>query len=166
MAPQTAMRVLVVEDNGDVAESTSRLLRMLGYESEVAANGQIALEKAVAFEPDLLLVDLAMPHLDGYELANRFRLTPAFGGTHMIAVSGYVDAAHRLKAAEVGFDGFVSKPFTKDDLEDVCKRVKSRIAETNKAIEDSRTAVEATSGLNERSRHSLGEFWLNRKASE
>lgn len=160
------MRVLVVEDNGDVAESTSRLLRMLGYESEIAANGQIALEKAAAFAPDLLLVDLAMPHLDGYELANRFRLIPAFGGTQMIAVSGYVDAAHRQKAAEVGFDGFVSKPFTKDDLEEVCNRVKSRIAETSKAIKDAHAAVETSSGVNEKSRHGLGEFWLNRKASE
>jgi CheY-like chemotaxis protein len=139
---------------------------MLGYKSEVAANGQIALEKALAFEPDLLLVDLAMPYFDGYELANRFRLIPAFGSTQMIAVSGYADAAHRQRAAEVGFDGFVSKPFTKDDLEDVCKRVKSRIAETSKAIEDARAAVEATSGVNEKCRHGLGEFWLNRKASE
>lgn len=135
------MRVLVIDDNEDVALGASLLLEMLGCESALVTSGDAALEKAPTFHPDSMLIDLAMPHLDGYELADRFRVDPAFAGTPMVAVSGYVDANHREKAQAVGFDGFVSKPFTVRELENVCNRVRAVIARTRTAIEASRVAA-------------------------
>lgn len=152
------MKVLVVEDDDDTAESTSLLLRTFGCETELACSGTAALEKAPAFKPDLMLIDLAMPHFDGLELANRFRLIPAFNKTPMIAVSGYVDAKSRRRAFDGGFDGFVSKPFTKDDLAAACDRVQVLIAQAKALINMSKAAVAASRELTRRSR---SDFWIN-----
>ena len=165
-ATETAMRVLVVDDNEDVALGTSLLLRMLGCDAELATSGEIALEKALAFVPDLMLIDLAMPHLDGHELVNQFRLIPAFGDKPMIAVSGYVDAVHRQRAFEAGFDGFVSKPFTAPELENVCNHVRAVIAQTKTAIEQSKAAADTTRRTSRRCQAELDEFWLNRRVSD
>ena len=161
-----ALRVLVVEDNEDVALGTSRLLKALGCESDVATSGDAALEKAPAFHPDLMLIDLAMPYLDGYELVNRFRVIPAFGDTPMVAVSGYVDANHREQARAAGFDGFVSKPFSSCDLENVCARARAAIDKSKAAIEQSRAAAAEGEKTNRLCRTDLDEFWLNRRVSD
>jgi CheY-like chemotaxis protein len=150
------LRVLVVEDDDDNAETTSLLLRMLGHETEVAYSGETALEKAPSFVPDLMLIDLAMPRFDGFELENCFRLIPAFNKTPMIAVSGYVDALHRQQAFEAGFDGFLGKPFTKDDLAEVCDRVvRASPPGTTASVGQPRTARRE---LSPRSRF---DFWIN-----
>jgi CheY-like chemotaxis protein len=157
------LRILVVEDDVDTAESTSLLLRTLGHSSRAALNGQSALEEAPAFHPDLMLIDLAMPMLDGCELANRLRIMPDFGQTPLIAVSGYVDARYRQKALEAGFDGFLSKPFTKDDLESLIGRVQSALVRTHAAIEESRDRAQASRQIVQKSREGLDEHWLNRR---
>src|SRR3569623_1627268 len=137
-AVSSPLRILVVEDDADTAESTSLLLRMLGHSSRAALSGESALEEAAAFAPALMLIDLAMPVLDGCELANRFRRMSSFGNTPLIAVSGYADAPHRQQVLEAGFDGFLSKPFTKNDLEDLISRVQTVLTRTTAAIEESR----------------------------
>lgn len=162
-AAQQALKILVVEDDDDTAESTSLLLRMFGYQTELACSGAAALEKAPAFKPDLMLIDLAMPQLDGLKLANRFRLIAALKETPMIAVSGYVDAKSRQRAFDAGFDGFISKPFTKDDLAAVCDRVQVLIAESKALIGKSMAAVAASRELSRRSR---SDFWFNRHGKE
>lgn len=162
-AAQQALKVLVVEDDEDTAESTSLLLRTFGFETESACSGNAALEKAPVFKPDLMLIDLAMPHFDGLELANRFRLIPAFNNSPMIAVSGYVDAKSRRRAFDAGFDGFISKPFTKDDLAAACDRVQVIIAESKALTDKSKAAVAASRELSRRSR---SDFWINRHGKE
>ena len=165
-ATETALRVLVVDDNEDVALGTSLLLGMLGCESEVATSGEVALEKARTFAPDLMLIDLAMPHFDGFDLANRFRLIPAFGDKSMVAVSGYVDAVNRQRAWEAGFDGFVSKPFTACELESVCNRARAVVARTKATIEQSKAAADATKRTSQRCQAALDDFWLNRRVND
>ncbi len=165
-AAEPALRVLVVDDHEDVALGASLLLEMLGCESELATNAEAALEKACAFDPDLMLIDLAMPHFDGYELASRFRDAPSFADKPMIAISGFVDSDHRERALEAGFDGFVSKPFTAFELQSVCDRVRLVMARTRTAIEQSKAAAEAAKKTTRRCRFGLDEFWLNRRVSD
>lgn len=87
-------------------------------------------------------------------------------GTPMVAVSGYVDANHRKKAQAVGFDGFVSKPFTVRELENVCNRVRAVIARTRTAIGASRVAAAESQKRNRRCQIDANEFWLNRRLSD
>jgi CheY-like chemotaxis protein len=156
--PQPALRVLVIEDDDDTAQSTSLLLRTLGHESEAVPSAVAALERAPVFHPDVMLVDLAMPGCDGFELANRFKHNPAFDKTPMIAVTGFVDPKHRDMAFDAGFDGFVSKPFTIGDLEDVCNRVGATIG---RAMEPKKAATTSRKLSRRRS-----DFWLNRHRRE
>ena len=159
----TPLRILVVEDDVDTAESTSLLLRTLGHCSRAAFSGEGALTEAPAFRPDLMLIDLAMPKLDGCELANRLRLMPDFGQTPLIAVSGFVDARHRQRALDAGFDGFLSKPFTLEDLQGLITRVQVTICQTNAASDETRQRAAATRETVRKTRDSLNDYWLNRR---
>jgi len=165
-ANPSVLRVFIIEDNEDVAVSTSLLLKFLGHGSETVSRGEAALEKALAYRPDLLLIDLALPEVDGYELANQFRSNCAFDDTPMFAFSGYADAVHRQRAMDAGFDGFMSKPFTIADLESVCRRAQTVIAETNVRVQRALAAAHATREISRRCRAALDEFWLNRCASD
>ena len=116
MSALQSLRIFVVEDDVDSANSLALLLRWLGHESHVAVDGAVALEIASVLQPDLMLIDLAMPNLDGCELAERLRERAEFAKTPLVAVSGYVDGKHRQHAADAGFDDFLGKPYTADDL--------------------------------------------------
>jgi two-component system CheB/CheR fusion protein len=109
-------RVLVVEDNQDIRESSCELLSMAGFEVTAAATGFEALEKAPAFRPTAVLLDVGLPDLSGYDVARRLREKPQFASTLLIAVTGYdTPEAHALSAA-AGFDHHMSKPVNFDDL--------------------------------------------------
>jgi two-component system CheB/CheR fusion protein len=109
-------RVLVVEDNQDIRESSCELLAMAGFEVSAAATGFEALEKAPAFRPTAVLLDVGLPDLSGYDVARRLREKPQFASTLLIAVTGYdTPEAHALSAA-AGFDHHMSKPVNFDDL--------------------------------------------------
>lgn len=116
MSATQLLRVFIVEDDVDSANSLALLLRWMGHESHVAADGAIALEIASILQPDVMLIDLAMPKIDGCELAVRLRQQAEFEQTPLVAVSGYVDQKHRQQAAEAGFDEFLGKPYTADEL--------------------------------------------------
>jgi CheY-like chemotaxis protein len=107
---EARLRVLVVEDNRDAADSLALLLRIWGHEAHVAYDGAAALEVARDQRPDVILVDLAMPRLDGCALARRLRLEPRVNPPLLVAVTGYGDAAHRRAAAEAGFEHYLVKP--------------------------------------------------------
>lgn len=158
-----ALRVLIVEDDSDTAQSTSLLLRLLGCEAEAVCDATAALERAPQFRPDAMLIDLGMPRFDGLELARQFRFIPEFRNTPMIAVTGFVDPKHRQLAFDAGFDGFISKPFSIDDLETACCRIHASIARTNQAIEESKAAIAAGRA---QTRGGESEFWLNRQGRE
>lgn len=128
MTALQSLRIFVVEDDVDSANSLALLLRWMGHEAHVAVDGAVALEIASVLQPDLMLIDLAMPNLDGCELAMRLRERAEFATTPLVAVSGYVDSKHRQQAAEAGFDDFLSKPYTADDLLQLFVRLQPKFA--------------------------------------
>jgi CheY-like chemotaxis protein len=108
-----SLRVLVVEDNVDAADSLSMLLRLYGHEVRVARTGPTALELASAFLPNVVLLDIGLPGMDGYEVARRLRECPDFQDVKICAVTGYTPSeADRGRQQEVGFDHYFVKPLT------------------------------------------------------
>jgi CheY-like chemotaxis protein len=112
----TQRRVLVVEDNQDIRESSCEVLLMAGFEVIGAATGFEALEKAPIFHPNAVLLDVGLPDLSGYDVARRLRESPQFASTLLIALTGYDGPeAHALSSA-AGFDHHLSKPVDFDEL--------------------------------------------------
>ena len=111
------LRVLVVDDCRDTTDSTAELVGLWGHDARRAYGGADALQVAAEYRPDVLLVDLAMPGVDGYAVARRARSLPGLHGALVIAVTGYMDAEHRRRAAAAGFDFYVVKPVDPKTLE-------------------------------------------------
>ncbi|HTW39130.1 MAG TPA: chemotaxis protein CheB [Steroidobacteraceae bacterium] len=105
-----AVRVLVVDDNADIAESTALILQLAGYTVKKALSGEEAIEMAAAFEPSVVLLDIGMPGLDGYAVARRLRDEPNLKKAVLIAVTGYGTSADRSRAKAAGFDRHLVKP--------------------------------------------------------
>jgi len=104
------LRVLVVDDNRDVAESTAVLLRLEGCEVHVAHDGEEALGMVRQLHPTAVLLDIGLPRMDGYQVAERIRAEPEHRGILIIAVSGYGQEEHRLRSKQAGFDYHIVKP--------------------------------------------------------
>jgi CheY-like chemotaxis protein len=117
------LHVLVVEDDQDTAASSAMLLRLYGYEVEVAADGPSAVQAVEANLPDVVLLDLGLPKMDGWEVAKQIRLH-RYGKRRpfIIAVSGYGDKAARARSYESGIDLHLVKPVDPAELEDLLKR--------------------------------------------
>jgi PAS domain S-box-containing protein len=103
-------RLLVVDDNVDAATSQADLLRLLGHEVEVAYSGEDALEKAKAFSPEIVLLDLGMPGMDGFEVARRLRAAPGDKPIKLVAQTGWGQEEDRRRTREAGFDAHLAKP--------------------------------------------------------
>ena len=103
-------RILVADDNRDVVESFQIMLRILGHEVQTALDGEEAIEKAEQFRPDVIVLDVGMPMLDGYETASRIRQRPWSRDVVLIAVTGWGNDKDKLKSAEAGFDVHLVKP--------------------------------------------------------
>ncbi|HTP24047.1 MAG TPA: PAS domain S-box protein, partial [Anaeromyxobacteraceae bacterium] len=115
-ASKSRRRVLVVEDNRDAAESLAELVKLFGHAVEVAYDGPSAVEKALAGAPDIVLCDVGLPGMSGFEVARRLRAS-SNGELRIIAVSGYAQPADVNRAVEAGFDGLVAKPFEPVEIE-------------------------------------------------
>lgn len=109
-------RVLVVEDNLDAARSLSALLQIMRHEVRVAHDGNEGLAVAAAFRPEVILMDLGMPVMDGYETARRIRAQAWGKQPLIIALTGWGNAEDRLRTREAGFDEHLVKPVDVDDL--------------------------------------------------
>jgi PAS domain S-box-containing protein len=105
-----AARVLVVEDNDDGREMLVTLLEMLGYETASAGDGPRALEAAERFKPDIVLLDLGLPLMDGFEVCRRMRVMPEVRGATIVALTGWGAEKDRQRTAEAGFDAHLTKP--------------------------------------------------------
>jgi two-component system, chemotaxis family, CheB/CheR fusion protein len=103
-------RILVVDDNPDTADSLALLLRLRGYEVEVAYDGPAALERAGSFHPQVVLLDIGLPGLDGYQVAERLRQERRLGKLRLVALTGYGREQDQLRAREAGFDHHLTKP--------------------------------------------------------
>jgi two-component system CheB/CheR fusion protein len=106
----SAARVLVVADHRDAAESLEMLLSSRGHRVVVCYDGPSALAAATAAAPDLMLVDIGMPGMDGYEVARRVRRDPALRGVRLVALTGYGGEEDRQRARAAGFDNHLVKP--------------------------------------------------------
>jgi CheY-like chemotaxis protein len=111
------LRVLVVDDNHDCADSLSMLVNLWGDKAQTAYDGAAALALTALRRPDVVLLDLAMPKMDGCQVARRLREQTAFGDTLLIAITGYTNQAHRQLCSEAGFDHYLIKPVDLADLE-------------------------------------------------
>ena len=122
------LRVLVVDDNHDTADSMALLVNAWGHDVCVAYAGAAALEAAAAYRPDVLLLDVAMPVVDGNHVARQLRRQTRFKDTLLIAVTGYADQAHRLASEGAGFDHYLVKPVNLSTLEKLLLREQGRRA--------------------------------------
>jgi two-component system cell cycle response regulator DivK len=109
-------KVLIVEDNEDNRELVVKVLRNKGYEIVQAADGEEALEKAVAERPDLILLDISLPKLDGYEVAKRLKSMEEFQEIPIIAFTAHAMKGDREKVIVAGFEGYISKPVNVREL--------------------------------------------------
>ncbi len=103
-------RILVVDDNKDSAESLAILLRLTGHEAHTAFDGDEAVERAAALRPDVVLLDIGLPVISGYDAARQIRAQP--WGKHMVlvAMTGWGHDEDRQKSREAGFDAHLVKP--------------------------------------------------------
>jgi CheY-like chemotaxis protein len=103
-------RVLVTDDNRDQAESLAMLLNLMGHDVRTAFDGAEALETALAFAPEIALIDIGMPGMDGTEIARRFKAQPALRDTVLVAVTGWAQDKDREKSRASGFSHHLVKP--------------------------------------------------------
>jgi CheY-like chemotaxis protein len=109
-------RVLIVEDDVDAAEALATLLQLFGHIADVAHDGSAALAALDRVRPDVMLVDIGLPDIDGFEVARRARLLPAGEKTLLVALSGYGQDSDKQRAREAGFDHHLTKPIEIDAL--------------------------------------------------
>jgi two-component system CheB/CheR fusion protein len=108
--PLRGRRMLVIEDDEDVASAMQTVLEMAGHEVAVAGNGPDGIAEARAWKPEIVLCDIGLPGMDGYEVARRIRADAALRGTFLVALSGYAQVDDIAAARAAGFDEHMAKP--------------------------------------------------------
>jgi CheY-like chemotaxis protein len=114
--PMSKLRILIVDDYADAAESMAMLLQMEGHDVETADCGMKAIERAHVFHPQVVLLDIGLPDLDGYEVAKRLRLLPETQDAILIALTGYGRAEDRERSQSAGFNHHLLKPVNLETL--------------------------------------------------
>jgi CheY-like chemotaxis protein/two-component sensor histidine kinase len=117
--PVHTSRVLVVDDNMDAADMLVVMLQMFGHEVQATYSGQTALETAVAYQPDCVLLDIGLPDMNGYEVARHLRQQPQTKDVRLIAMTGYGQESDRQSTQEAGFDHHFVKPADPQKLQDL-----------------------------------------------
>ena len=105
-------RILVIEDNTDMREFLQRILKRRGYGYLGAVDGAEGMALALAERPDLILMDLALPVLDGYEATRLLKANPEFAATPIVAVTAHARIVDQERAIESGCDAYISKPYS------------------------------------------------------
>jgi CheY-like chemotaxis protein len=105
-----------VDDNIDAAQTLAALLELRGHKVSVAHDGPSALERAHAANPDVMLLDIEMPGMSGFDVARSVRRDPALAAVRLIALSGYGHESDRSRSREAGFDAHMIKPVEADTL--------------------------------------------------
>ena len=118
-AAGSSRRVLVIEDNADAADTLREMLEMWGHEVAVAHDGRAGLAQARVFAPDVVLCDIGLPEMDGYEVARAIRADPETASTFLVAVTGYALPEDQRRAAEAGFMRHLGKPVPIEVMEEV-----------------------------------------------
>lgn len=118
-------RILVVDDNRDSASTLAILLRLMGNVTQTANDGLEAVEAASDFRPDVVLLDIGLPKLDGYEACRRIRQQPGGADMVVVAVTGWGQDEDRARSSEAGFDHHLVKPVDQATLAEILASVTS-----------------------------------------
>jgi signal transduction histidine kinase len=129
ITPQVRRRILVADDNSDALESLATLLELGGHEVFSAANGALALESAERHLPEVALLDIGMPKLDGYEVARRIRAQPWGRSITLVALTGWGQDSDRRRSGEAGFDSHLVKPLDLEKLTELLGQLPTRARE-------------------------------------
>jgi CheY-like chemotaxis protein len=121
-----SVRILVVDDNRDSADTLGALLQMSGHSVEVAYDGVSSLAAADEFQPEVVLLDIGMPDMDGYAVASRLRRRPGGDDTLLIAITGWGQPADKQRALAAGFDHHLTKPVEHSTLLSLLTRPTNR----------------------------------------
>ena len=121
LAPETSRRMLIVDDNRDAAETMAMLQELRGHKTLTAHTGPDAIIAAAAFLPEVILLDIGLPGMDGYEVARRLRLMPALASSFLVALTGYGSDGDRDRTKAAGFDEHLVKPANLDLLRDLLR---------------------------------------------
>ena len=120
------LRVLVVDDNADAAQMLAALLEVQGHAVSVEYDARGALARARSEHPDVLLLDIGLPDMDGYELARRLRAQPENAGATLVALTGYGQKQDRQEARQAGFDHYLVKPADLNEVNEVLAQAEAR----------------------------------------
>ena len=120
-------RILVVEDESAIVDIVCRALRRHGYETESAGDGDAALDKAATLRPDLVILDLMLPKMDGWEVCRRLRAMPETASTPVIMLTARRDERDIIEGLEIGADDYIKKPFS---LAELVARVRALLRRT------------------------------------
>ncbi len=140
-AARRDLRVLVVEDNPDAAEMLELTISQLGHATRVAHDGASAISVATEFAPDLILLDIGLPVMNGYAVVRRLRELPEFRHVHIAAVTGWGQEEDRRKARDAGFDSHFTKPLSPALLEDLLATIAHRVVSAPDAANTPRTRL-------------------------
>lgn len=110
-------KIIVVDDNEDAADMLAMLLERLGNTTRVAHDAHAALQLVDEFAPELAVLDIGLPEVDGYELAQQLRRRAGTERVHLIALTGYGQASDKARAVQAGFDAHLVKPVTLETLQ-------------------------------------------------
>jgi CheY-like chemotaxis protein len=117
------LRVLLVEDDADIANRMALLLRLWGHNTQVCHTGSEALEAAAAYQPNVVLLDIGLADMDGFQLARRLREQPGLTKAVLISITGFGDESHRRRAKEEGFDDSLIKAVNPHQLEELLLKI-------------------------------------------
>ncbi|MEX2306116.1 MAG: ATP-binding protein [Pirellulales bacterium] len=120
---EPSLRVLVVDDNVDTATTLAMLLRVSGHDVRMAHDGPAALEAALDYRPDVALMDIGLPGLDGFEVAKRMRQQPILQKAVLVAMTGYGTESDRQRSQEAGFDHYLVKPVQFEKVQEILASV-------------------------------------------
>lgn len=126
------MRVLVVDDYPGAAEAAQQLVELLGHECRTALCGRDALEVVASFDPDVVLLDIGLPDVSGYDVARALRSRETTRRAFIVALTGWATAEDRAKSIAAGIDVHLRKPPQADAIAEVLARA-SRVRETDRA---------------------------------
>ena len=138
LTTEKTLRVLIVDNNRDGADALGLLVEELGNHVHVTYGGAQALDVATAFQPDLMLVDLVMPDIDGCDLVRHFRQIPTFAHTRIVAITGLKDEKYAALARQAGFDAVLVKPASLTEIRAVLASVVPAVTPAGQSLKRTR----------------------------